>query len=77
MRKIKGLQMSKLDLKVQVNLLKEARMYLKNVKPVSDNNVENKKDTVILTQEHIVEWLEVFYDDRIRMDTCNQASVRM
>ena len=69
--------MSKLDLKVQVNLLKEARMYLKNVKPVSDNNVENKKDTVILTQEHIVEWLEVFYDDRIRMDTCNQASVRM
>ncbi len=69
--------MSKLDVKVQVNLLKEAKMYLKNVKPVNDNNVENKKDTVILTQEHIVEWLEVFYDDRIRMDTCNQASVRM
>ena len=77
MRKIKGLQMSKLDLKVQVNLLKEARMYLKNVKPVSDNNVENKKADVVLTQEHIMEWLEVFYDDRIRMDTCNQASVRM
>ena len=69
--------MSKLDVKVQVNLLKEAKMYLKNVKPVNDNNVENKKDTVILTQEHIMEWLEVFYDDRIRMDTCNQASVRM
>ena len=69
--------MSKLDLKVQVNLLKEARMYLKNVKPVSDNNVENKKADVVLTQEHIMEWLEVFYDDRIRMDTCNQASVRM
>ena len=77
MRKIKGLQMSKLDLKVQVNLLKEARMYLKNVKPVSDNNVENKKADVVLTQEHIMEWLEVFYDDRVRMDTCNQASVRM
>ena len=69
--------MSKLDLKVQVNLLKEAKMYLKNVKPVSDNNVENKKADVVLTQEHIMEWLEVFYDDRIRMDTCNQASVRM
>ena len=69
--------MSKLDLKVQVNLLKEARMYLKNVKPVSDNNVENKKADVVLTQEHIMEWLEVFYDDRVRMDTCNQASVRM
>ena len=52
--------MSKLDLKVQVNLLKEARMYLKNVKPVSDNNVENKKADVVLTQEHIMEWLEVF-----------------
>ena len=76
MRKIKGLQMSKLDLKVQVNLLKEAKMYLKNVKPLSDVTQENKAE-VALTQEHIMEWLEVFYDDRIRMDTCNQASVRM
>ena len=69
--------MSKLDVKVQVNLLKEAKMYLKNVKPVNEHKVENKTDTVVLTQEHIMEWLEVFYDDRIRMDTCNQASVRM
>ena len=77
MRKIKGLQMSKLDLKVQVNLLKEARMYLKDVKPVSDTSLEKKKGNIVLTQDHIMEWLEVFYDDRIRMDTCNQASVRM
>jgi len=68
--------MSKLDLTVQVNLLKEAKMYLKNVKPLSDVTQENKAE-VALTQEHIMEWLEVFYDDRIRMDTCNQASVRM
>jgi hypothetical protein len=69
--------MSKLDLKVQVNLLKEARMYLKDVKPVSDTSLEKKKGNIVLTQDHIMEWLEVFYDDRIRMDTCNQASVRM
>ncbi|MBC8238246.1 MAG: hypothetical protein H8E76_08445 [Helicobacteraceae bacterium] len=69
--------MSKLDVKVQMSLLKEARMYLKNVKPVSDVNVEEKKGAVVLTQDHIMEWLEVFYDDRIRMDTCNQATVRM
>ena len=69
--------MSKLDLKVQVNLLKEARMYLKDVKPVSGTSLEKKKGNIVLTQDHIMEWLEVFYDDRIRMDTCNQASVRM
>ena len=69
--------MSKLDLKVQVNLLKEARMYLKDVKPVSDTSLEKKKGNIVLTQDHIMEWLEVFYDDRIRMDTRNQASVRM
>ncbi|MFT5660024.1 MAG: hypothetical protein ACI9TV_000658 [Sulfurimonas sp.] len=68
--------MSKLDVKVQISLLKEAREYLKNVKPVSDINLEQKKGAIVLTQEHIIEWLEVFYDDRIRMDTCNQASVK-
>ena len=68
--------MSKLDLKVQTNLLKEAKEYLKNVKPVNDVNLKQKKDNIVLTQEHIMEWLEVFYDDRIRMDTCNQASVK-
>ncbi len=69
--------MSKLDIKVQISLLKEARMYLKDVKQVSDINLEAKKETVVLTEDHMIEWLQVFYDDRIRMDTCNEASVRM
>lgn len=64
--------MSRLDIAAQVNLLKEAKTYLKNVNPVSTG-----KDPVVLTQEHISAWLEVFYEDRIRMDTCNQASVKM
>ncbi len=59
--------MSRVDIKVQVNLLKEAKSYFDNVK---------QKDNVVLTQEHILEWLEVFYDDRIRMDTCNEATVK-
>ena len=59
--------MSRVDIKVQVNLLKEAKSYFDNVK---------QKNNVVLTQEHILEWLEVFYDDRIRMDTCNEATVR-
>jgi len=69
--------MSKLDIGVQVSLLKEAKMYFKDVKPVKDSCLEKKKADVVLTQEHIFEWLEVFYDDKIRMDTCNNASVRM
>lgn len=69
--------MSKLDIQTQVTLLKEAKMYLKDVKPVRDINLKAKKDAVVLTQEHIFEWLEIFYEDRIRMDTCNQASVKM
>ena len=69
--------MSKLNMKVQANLLKEARMYFKDVKPVADTNVNEQKGVTVLTQDHIMEWLEVFYDDRIRMDTCNEASVRM
>jgi len=67
--------MSKLNIKVQKSLLKEARMYLKDVKP-SIHTREDKKADVVLTQEHLYEWLEVFYEDRIRMDTCNQASVK-
>ena len=69
--------MSRLDMKGQINLSKEAKMYFKDVQPVGDTNLEKKKGNVVLTEDHIREWLEVFYDDRIRMDTCNQASVRM
>jgi len=69
--------MSRLDVKVQTTLLKEADMYLKNVKPMSDIVAKANIGGIVLTQEHIYEWLQIFYEDRIRMDTCNQASVRM
>lgn len=68
--------MSRLDITTQVTLLKEARVYFKDVKPVGDITLEKKKGAVVLTQEHIAEWLEVFYDDRIKMDTCNEARVK-
>lgn len=68
--------MSRLDVKVQISLLKEAKSYFKNVQPVSKTGLKEKKGVVVLTEEHIQEWLEVFYDDRIMMNTCNQASVR-
>lgn len=68
--------MSRIDIKAQVSLLKEARMYFKDVKPLADVTVKEKKGGITLTQEHIEEWLEVFYEDRIKMDTCNEATVR-
>lgn len=68
--------MSRLNMKVHATLLKEAKMYFKDVKPLSDTSSKEQKSTVVLTEEHIQEWLEVFYDDRIRMDTCNQAVVK-
>lgn len=57
-------------MKVQIALVKEAEAYFKEMQT-------SKEKGIVLTQEHIEEWLQVFYDDRIRMDTCNQASVRM
>lgn len=69
--------MSRVDITTNVNLLKEAGIYFKGVQQVSDGSLEKSREPVVLTQEHIIEWLEVFYEDRIRMDTCNQASVRM
>ena len=68
--------MSKLNMKVQIDLLKEARLYFKDVKTLNDASSKEQKGAVVLTEEHIQEWLEVFYDDRIRMDTCNQAAVK-
>lgn len=68
--------MSRVDMKVQVSLLKEAGLLFKDLKPTTET-AEKKAEPIVLTQEHIYEWLEVFYEDRIRMDTCNQASVRM
>lgn len=74
--------MSRVDMTVQANLLKEAGAYFKNLKSLSETTevsekLESKKEPIVLTEEHIYEWLEIFYEDKIRMDTCNQASVRM
>ena len=69
--------MSRVDMTVQISLLKEAGFYFKDLKPMGETAKESKKKGIVLTQEHIYEWLEVFYEDRIRMDTCNQATVRM
>lgn len=68
--------MSRVDIKMQMKLLKEAREYLKDVKPVSDISLEKKKSGIVLTQEHIYAWLEVFYDDHIMLDGCNHAKVK-
>ena len=59
--------MSRVDIKLQMKLLKEAQKYLKDVKQASG---------VVLTQEHISEWLQVFYDDLIMLDGCNHAKVK-
>lgn len=68
--------MSRVDMKVQMALLKEARVYFKNLEPVSKLELEQSKAPITLTKDHLVEWLEVFYDDKIKMDTCNEARVR-
>ncbi|MDQ7042519.1 MAG: hypothetical protein Q9M34_03205 [Sulfurimonas sp.] len=68
--------MSKLELKTHTKLLKEAREYLKNVKPISDTAMGNKQSNIVLTQEHLAEWLGVFYDDRIMLDGCNHSKVK-
>jgi len=59
-----------------MRLLKEARKYLKDVKPIDEMNLEKKKGAVVLTQEHLFEWLQTFDDDRIRLDGCNHATVK-
>ena len=69
--------MSRVDMKVQISLLKEAGVYFKELQAFGDLGFESKKEGIVLTEEHIYEWLEVFYEDRIRMDTCNQATVKM
>lgn len=69
--------MSRVDMKVQISLLKEAGVYFKELQAVGDVAMQTKKEGIVLTQEHIYDWLEIFYEDRIRMDTCNQASVKM
>lgn len=68
--------MSRLDTNTQIRLLKEAKVYFRDMMPIEDLSVGQKKEVVALTQEHIEEWLEVFYDDRIKLDGCNFATVK-
>ncbi len=68
--------MSKLHLKAHQRLLKEAKKYLKEVKSVEHARVEQKRGAEVLTQEHLFEWLQVFEEDRIKLDGCNQATVK-
>jgi len=68
--------MSRLEIKAHMRLLKEAKKYLKDVKPVDDITAEDQLGAVPLTQEHIMMWLETFAEDRIRLDGCNFATVK-
>lgn len=67
--------MSRLDVKTHVRLLKEAKRYLKDAK-IDETAFGLKKGGIELTQEHIMAWLEVFYEDRIMLDGCNHATVK-
>ena len=68
--------MSRLNIQTHLKLLKEAKQYLKDVKPVSDISVEQKKGAIVLTQDHMIEWLQIFEEDRIKLDGCNFAVVK-
>jgi len=68
--------MSRLNIKTHMRLLKEAKQYLKDVKPENETTLGQKKGAIVLTQEHMMEWLQVFEDDRIRLDGCNFAVVK-
>jgi len=68
--------MSRVDMKLHLKLLKEAKVYLKDVVKVDETVLPKSKDKVVLTQEHIMEWLEVFHEDRIMLDGCNFATVK-
>lgn len=68
--------MSRMNVKRHLTLLKEAKEYLKDVKPASDTAFEQKKGAIVLTQEHMIEWLMVFEEDRIKLDGCNFAVVK-
>jgi hypothetical protein len=68
--------MSRLDIKVHQELLRESKKYLKDIQSLDDISFEQKKGGIELTEEHIFEWLQVFYDDRIMLDGCNHATVK-
>ena len=68
--------MSRLDIKIQMKLLKEAKAYLKDVKIAAESTPQKKKDGIVLTEDHMMEWLQVFFEDRIMLDGCNQSKVK-
>jgi len=68
--------MSRLNMKIQMELVKEAKIYLKDVRLNNETGFEQKKGAVVLTQAHIEEWLQVFEEDRIKLDGCNMAVVK-
>lgn len=68
--------MSRVDMNLQVTLLKEAKAYFDEMKLVDIANLQKQTDGVVLTEEHIQEWLEVFHDDKIMMNSCNEAHVK-
>ena len=68
--------MSRVDMNLQVTLLKEAKAYFDEMKVVEATDLEKQTGGVVLTEEHIQEWLEVFHDDKIVMNTCNEARVK-
>ena len=68
--------MSRVNARVHHKLLVEARKYLKKVKPAADVISDGKSGGIVLTQEHILDWIQVFEDDRIMLDGCNHATVK-
>jgi len=68
--------MSRLNIQTHMKLLKEAKKLLKEAKPASDASLEKKKGGITLTQDHMVEWLQIFEEDRIKLDGCNFAVVK-
>lgn len=68
--------MSRLNIQTHMKLLKEARKYLKDAKLVRDSSLEKKKGGIVLTQDHMIEWLQIFEEDRIKLDGCNFAVVK-
>jgi len=68
--------MSRLNMKIHMELLKEAKMYLKDIKLDNETYSELQMGSIVLTQGHIEEWLQVFEEDRIKLDGCNMAVVK-
>ena len=59
-----------------MKLLKEAKAYLKDVKVADVSTPKKQKDGIVLTEDHMMEWLQVFFEDRIMLDGCNQSKVK-